>query len=295
MWVWCAAAGAADTFESSALLAMGGVGAASSRENASLTLNPGLLGLDQRYDFQGQLRYGPFGALAGGLSAVDGRGSDVVAGGLAYAGDTAEPPLTEDELPGWVVPGGDIPNHRTSHDLSIGAGVPFAQRRVSVGLGTTIGWYRHDRSGSGWRFDLDAGLGARPVEALTIGVSARNFLPMRDEDRPAELLGGVRLDPTKSFAVEADVTFLPQSTAALPVNVAAGVSGEVQVVALRAGWRRDGEGGVHSVAAGLALLGPGSALEYGVSVPVTGAIALDRTLHQLTLRFAAPDPIPEPD
>lgn len=291
---WVGSAGAADTFESSALLAMGRVGVASSRENASLTLNPGLLALDQRYDFQGQFRYGPQGALAGGLNAVDARTSDRVAGGLAYTGDTAEPEPTVDELPGWIVPGEEIQNKKTSHDVAFGAAVPWADRRVSFGLGGTVGWYHTDRFGNGWRADANAGVGVRPTEGLTLGVSARNFIPTGALDRPLEVLAGARTDFDDWPALEVDVGWRPDSDARLPLDVGAGFSIDGKAAAVRAGWRRDALGDVHSVGAGVAVLGPGSALEYGTLVPVTGDVRFDRTIHQLTLRFSAAEPIPEP-
>ena len=294
MWVWLAAARAADTFDSSALLGMGRVGVASADENAALTLNPGLLALEERYDFQGQFRYGPNGSTLFGGSAMDGRTSDQVSGGLAYTGDVADPALGQDDLPGWVLPGTEVENRKRHHDFALGLGFPLAKRHLSVGVGANLGYFDHDRQGTGWLFDGYVGLGARPVDELTLGLAARNFLPLGGEDRPTTYAAGVRLDPKGLPSAEFDATLVPSVDAALPVDLAAGLEVVVGVLSIRGGWRRDAANDVHSAAAGLGLGNPGASLEYGTLLPLSGTFDLDRTVHQISLRFGAPDPIPEP-
>ncbi len=294
MWLWLGAAQAADTFDSSALLGMGRVGVASADENAALTLNPGLLALESRYDFQGLFRYGPDGATMWGGSAVDGRTSPKISGGLSYCGDVAEPPLRTSELPGWKEPGVVVPNQKRHHDFSLGLGVPFAERQLSVGLGANLGYFQHDRQGSGWLFDVYAGVGARPARRVTLGLALRNPLPLGVEDRPTEVAAGVRLDPRRWPALEVDAVWLPSSDDAVPLTLAAGTQAALDAVRLRAGWRRDGWTGVHAVTAGIGVAGPGAALEYAALVPLADDTDLAATVHQVSLRFAAPEPIPEP-
>lgn len=296
MWGWLAAAHAADTLDSSVLLGMGRVGLASSAENAAITLNPGLLPLRVRYDFQGQFRYGPDGGMTWGASAVDGRTSPKIAGGIAYCGDRSEPPLRVSELPGWAEPDAEIPNVKRHHDVALGIGVPFADRKVGFGIGANVGYFDNDRQGSGWLVDGYVGLGVHPVEPLTIGLSLRDFLPLETvEDRPLELGGGVRFDAKHGPSLEGDAIWLPDSTDDVPLTFAAGIDGGFDALGLRAGWRRDGLTGDHAVTAGLGIGSEGAALEYAVLVPLIDGLGLEDTVHQLSLRFAAPEDIPIPD
>lgn len=293
MWVWVGAASAADTVDSSALVGMGRTGFAAARENAALTLNPGLLALHERYDFQGQFRYGPDGATMWGASAVDGRTSPKLSGGLQYSGDVSEPPLTVQDLPGWRIPGEDIPNRKRHHDVAVALGVPFADRRASLGIAANVGHYANDRLGSGWIGDGYVGFGARPVDPLTLGVALRNFVPLPVEDRPTELGGGLRVEEG-GVALAADAVWVPAASDPLPVAFAAGAEARLSALGLRAGWRRDAWTGDHAATAGLGFVGPGASLDYAVVVPLTSDLALETTTHQISLRFAAPEPIPEP-
>lgn len=56
-------AGAAEVVVPANLAASGGVAVAVPDDNASLTANPGLLGLNDRYDLHGQVGYGPDGLI----------------------------------------------------------------------------------------------------------------------------------------------------------------------------------------------------------------------------------------
>jgi hypothetical protein len=113
------------------------------------------------------------------------------------------------------------------------------------------------------------------------------------EDRPTELGGGLRV-AEGGLALAADVVWVPAASDPLPVAFAAGAAGALGALHLRAGWRRDAEAGDHAATAGLGFVGPGASLDYAVVVPLTSDLALETTLHQISVRFAAPEPIPEP-
>lgn len=292
---------AADVGIGANLLAMGGVGAAASRDNASIALNPGLLGLQVRYDFQAAFRYGPVGGLQWGLSAMDGKTSKKVAAGIAYTGDRLNPPLTQAELPGWVEPGVEVTNVKRLHDFTGAIGVPLLDRKLSVGVAGNVGLFDNDRQGKGFTLDADAGIGLHPVEALTIGVSARNFLSVTDGDRPPSGRVGVRVAAEDIVAVEANVekTFLPPDLRAdFPLWIGAGIEKPIDHIRLRGGWERDPYA-VPGVAGNYATFGLGyeddaGVIEYGVMIPLDNP-TLAGTVHGFQVRFGAPPGIEEPD
>ena len=293
VWWFAAVAGAADVVQGANLLGMGRVGAAASRDNAAITLNPGLLGLHERYDFHAHFRYGPDAGLQWAASAMDGRTSGAVALGLAYSGDRFSPPLTDRDIPAWWPSGEEIPNRKRNDDVTAGLAVPMLQRRVSLGFGGTLGWYNHDRQGSGQLWDLHAGIGVKPIEALTLGLSLRNWAPTVNEDRPTQLLAGIALSDPDSIALEVDIgqTFgwVPH-----PLTFAAGIDKRVAGADLRFGGAWVGPEDTGFVTAGLGYTDSGGGIEYGLSVPVTGDVTLAATVHQISVRFGAPAPIEEP-
>ncbi|MEQ1506907.1 MAG: hypothetical protein ABMB14_32065 [Myxococcota bacterium] len=239
------AASAADVGTGANLLGMGGVGAAASHDNAAITLNPGLLALEDRYDFQGQFAYGPDAGLHWGFSAADARGGDhKLAGGFSYTGDVYAPPLTVDDLPGWVIEGEEIPNRRRQHEFALGLAIPFAGRRVAVGLSGNLGLFDFDRGGNGAAFDLDAEVGWRPVQPLTLGLSARNVVPWFPQDRATSVVVGARAEAANNVAAELNAEWsfdADPSAPATPLVIAGGLekvvgAGRIRVGASSTGW-----------------------------------------------------------
>jgi hypothetical protein len=281
---------AGDVLEGANLLAMGSVGAAASRDNAAITLNPGLLPLHARYDFLGQFRYGPSAALSWGGSAMDAKTSNVLAMGLAYSGDVSEPPLGVDDLPGWTVPGEEISNKKRFNDFAGAISVPLLARRLGIGLGVDVGLFDHDRQGDGVTVDLHAGLGVRPVDWLVLGAALRDFVPDPEQDRPTAFVSGARVE-TDLLAAELDVDWVDAVRQGLPVTLAAGTEVPVGEARLRAGWRRDATDGVHSATAGVGWEKDGAGLDYGISVPLSHT-RLDALVNQVSLRFGAPEELP---
>jgi hypothetical protein len=284
------------------LLAMGGVGAAASRDNAAISLNPGLLALHSRYDLQGQFQYGPYGGLHWGGSGMDAKTSKVVALGIAYKGDRSNPPITETELPGWWEPGVEIPNHKRLHDFAAGLAVPVLGRRLSFGLGANVSYFDHDREGTGWTLDGHAGIGARPIDPLVLGVAVRNFAPT-ELDRPLSVRGGVRVQSGLLPAVEVDAEWRDSPALGMPLWLGAGVEVPIRQGRVRAGWNRDPYlqdalhdglqpglqegGGVHSISIGVGYEEGGAAIEYGLVLPLIEDLSFGDTIHAFQLRFSA--------
>ncbi len=284
---------ASDTLQAADQVAMGRTGIAAKNDNAAISLNPGLLALTERYDFQGMFGYGPTGGMTWGASAMDARTSDSLAGGLFYSGDQYEPPLTEDDLPAWALPGEEIENLKRYHDVGLGLSTPLADRKIGIGVSALVGYFDHDRVGDGWRFDMTAGAGFAPTDALTLGVTARGFVPWDVEDVPFSTGLGARLEHEK-LAVAADASFFPGVEEGVPVTFSAGLEQGAGSGRFRGGWRFDAPTQVHALSAGLGLVGDGAAIEYGAWVPVTGGLSIDSTVHMVSIRFSATPEI-EPD
>lgn len=294
-----APAHAADVVSGANLSAMGGVGAAASRDNAAITVNPGLLALHPRYDFMGMFRYGPDPGpgspadLGWGFTAMDARTSDVVALGLSYSGDRYEPVLAERDLPGWTIPGAEIPNDKRFHDFAGALSLAAFQRRLGLGLGVNVTYFDHERQGNGVLFDLHAGIGARPVDWLVIGAAARNVVPGRGENRPFGVVGGVRVESERLLAVEVNAEWRDVYTVGLPVTLATGFEARPGTARIRVGWRRDASDGVHFATAGIGADKDGAGVEYGIAIPLDHP-RFASTVHTVSIRFGAPAPI-EPE
>jgi hypothetical protein len=271
-------------------VAMGSTSLAAHDSNAAITTNPGLLALEDRYDFSAQAGIGP--GLHWAATGMDGRTAENFALGFSYSGDRYEPDLTIDELPGWAEPNAEIPNMKRSHDLALAGAGSIADDRVSFGLGGHVSLYNHDRNGQGTTGNVDAGIGLKPTDFLTVGLAGHNLVPLDVlGDRPTRFGGGVRLHGTPG-ALEVDAGWEDTDTGS-PLFLDAGAEARPGAARLRAGGRWHGPTGVPSVTGGFGFEGEGGALEYGIEVPLGpdgGPIA-----HVVGVRFGAPAPIPVPD
>lgn len=270
-------------------VAMGGTSLAAHDSNAAITTNPGLLALTDRYDFSAQFGFGP--GLHWGATAMDGRTAENVAVGFTYAGDRYEPALTTDELPGWNVPGEDIANMKRQHDFALAVSGSAAEDRVAFGIGGHVSLYDHDRNGKGTTGNVDAGVGLRPTEFLTVGLSGNNLVPLDVlGDRPLRVGGGVMLHGAPA-ALSVDGGWVATDTGA-PVFVDAGTELRPGAARLRVGGRYDGPTATPAVTAGLGFAGEGGAIEYGIQIPIGGQGSI---AHVVGMRFGAPAPIEIPD
>ncbi len=272
-------------------LAMGRTGAAGLHDNVALRLNPGVLPLTERYDFEGSFRFGPDGGLHWMGSAVDARTSDVVAAGVGYYGNFFEPDPTNEELPGWVADGQEISNEKWVHDIVASVATPLFERRVGVGLSFAPAYHDEELNGTGWTFDMHAGIGVHPVEWLTLGVATRNVLPWGPRYGDTEIGGGFLVDAAR-IDLQSDLRWRPTIDRA--PQIGAGAQYSVEQTKLRAGWRLD-DAQRSWVSAGIGFGEEGGSIAYGLAVPIGDKFgrALEQSMHEVSVRFGAQQPIPE--
>jgi len=272
-------------------LAMGRTGAAGLHDNVALRLNPGVLPLTDRYDFEGSFRFGPDGGLHWMGSAVDSRTSDVVSAGIGYYGNFFEPPPTSDEMPGWVADGQEISNQKWVHDLVASLATPLLDRRIGIGITFAPAYHDEELNGTGWTFDMHGGIGAHPVEWLTVGVATRNVLPWGPRYGDTEIGGGFLID-ADHLDLQTDLRFRPKIDD-LP-EIGAGAEYTVAQTKIRGGWRLD-ETQTSWVSGGIGFGEEGGSIAYGLAVPIGDSFgrAFERSMHEVSVRFGAQQPIPE--
>lgn len=267
--------------------AMGATANAAADDNAAITANPGVLGLDERYDFAGLFRYGPDGGLEWGGSILDAETTPSVAFGVAYVGGITAPPLETSDLPGYKLVGEDLSRVRRDHQVTVALGVPVLDRKLSFGVSGDLLLYHRDVGGSGTTGDMTLGVGTRPIEPLMLGVALRDLLPIDDgSDEPATLAGGVRVLKTGIGAIAGDLDWRLADGA-----LGWGVGAQADIVKLRAraGFQSVAGTGEERVTWGIGVETDAAALEYAMAIPVGDAPEGAGLIHTLSLRFAAPD------
>lgn len=273
-------------------LAMGGAAVASPQDNAGITLNPGVIALDRRYDFHGFFRYGSGAGLHWGGNVVDARTTPWLALGLSYSGDRWKGPLFPGETPGWTVPGMAPSNQKRTDDFALALAVPLLDRKLSIGLNGALSLYNHDRLGKGAWFNAGVGVAARPFDWLILGASARNVLPFDGlGDRPLQATGGLRLQDTSIGAVEVNVGWT-DIEGREPWTLAVGAEKTLGSMAhLRAGFRQDGPLDRRDVTFGIGLGGGGGSLSWGIAVPIgPDQPTWAGLINQISITFQAPHP-----
>jgi len=264
-------------------LAMGSSAIALSRSNAVTAVNPGLLGLEQRYDFEGSFVYGPGKGTHWMGAAVDGRTSSAVGLGFIYSGDVYETAPRTPELPGWTESGEDIENVKRFHDFTLGMAIPMFQRRLALGFNGNLSLANHDLAGKSTDGNGDVGLAARPVDGVTLGVTANNVLPIETTERPLSTVAGLRLAAERAGAVQGEVGYAPSTDA---LEGAFGAELMPGAGRIRAGYRSSEAGSV--LTWGLAVHEEGAELAYAMSLPLQGDI-LGGMLNQIMFRFSVPE------
>ena len=259
-------------------LAMGGAATALPSDNAAIGVNPAALALDERYDVHGH-------AAAGGgrgwnfcASVVDSRTS-AVAFGLSYSYRFGDVAFTDDDLPGWIADGELPTNVKRTHTVGVGLAVPFADRRVAVGIGGAVRRYDHDRNGDVWTGDLDVALAATPAPGLTLGLAARDLLPFDHPDDPDPVLvGGVgyQAGPVR---LAGDLGVLLETG---DLRGALGIEAAVDIVRVRTGWRA---GEAPALTWGLGVLNEQGGFDYAMAIPLDEPLTVGGLTHVLSFRL----------
>jgi hypothetical protein len=184
-----------------------------------------------------------------------------------------EPPLADDEGPGWVVDGREPDNTKRSHDFALALSLPVLDRKLAFGVGGALSRTNHDRFETAWIGDADVGAATRPVEWATIGVSGRNLLPFAEtDDLPLAVIAAVELDSEGLgvVAVEIEQRLAPDDGSRTLVR--AGVGKDFSRFDARAGWRWDGPRSAHSLAIGLGIDNSQGSFDLGLEVPLGRAL-----------------------
>ena len=104
------------------ILGMGGASAAHPADNSAITVNPGVIALESRYDISALFGYGPTQDVGWGMSVSDSQTNEWIGFGASYYGSIFDPPFRNDELPGWSPVGVDPINMKRTHTVGVGVG-----------------------------------------------------------------------------------------------------------------------------------------------------------------------------
>ena len=269
-------------------LSMGWTAVANPYDNASITVNPAMLSLEERYDLLAGASYGPHPYLGWNATLADSKTSEWVALGVSYQRQYANPELTVADLPGWV-PDSYVPsNERLAHDVTLAVASAVLDRKISLGVNGTFVSYEHDRHGNGVTGNIDVGLGFRPLKLLTIGFVGRNILPIEKQSgRLASFSSGIWLaDPeVGALGFEIERKLEPVSNYR-PYRIGAGLESAVGTARVRTGYRWDATASTHWMTGGIGASNELGGVEYGIAVPLRQPIA--RAIHQVSLRWSIP-------
>lgn len=262
---------------------MGYTGVAAAHDDVAVTVNPGLLGLEQRYDIDAQAFAGSSGDLALGGSIVDSRTAPI-GFGLTYQYDSTQPPLLGDDRPGWVVDGEEPSNWQRENEFTVGVGVPMLDRHLAVGLNASLGLYNYDRGGNGTTNDFDVGIAAQPEGLFAIGLVAQNIVPYNHEfDDPFTVsLGTALRSDTAELAVDGSYQLEDTQT---PMSMGVGGALTPGDALLRAGYRLDGPRDQQWITWGLGAENDSGAIEYAMGVPLHGELTLGTLGHYIAIRI----------
>lgn len=263
-------------------LAMGGTAAANADDNAAITANPGVLGLEKRYDLQGVFSVN-WPSVGWGLSLLDAETNKSISVGAVWRRSIADPPLTDADLPGWVQSGTTPSNVRETHDITLALASPFFERRLAFGLSGNVSIVRHERLGTYATGNMDVGAGAKPVPWLTIGLVGRNLLPIvRQSERPASVMLGLRVADAEIGAIATELDVKTEKITGSRFTVGAGAEKNLGIGRFRAGWRYEGPVDRHFATVGLGAQNEFGRVEYGVAVPLN-RFEVVQMIHRLSL------------
>ena len=276
---------AGDALLGANLVALGGASVANTADNASIASNPAMLALSQRYDFSGTFFGQLDGDLGWNLNATD-SSKGIVAIGAGWERTVENPPLTDDELPGWTEPGVPPVNFRKTSIFSVGIGVATRNRVVSFGLGGSFGTVKHERLGQQLTGDIVVGMGLQPSDFVAIGLSVEGMLPVKGPAHiPFATLAGVRFAVPNGPSLALDAGWQFQDAYGLGLIVRAGAEAAIGVARPRLGFAYDGPRRTPSVTGGLGGENEAGALDFGVDVPFGTDFGVKRIRAVLTIRM----------
>ena len=275
----------------------GGASAGDPRATGILLESPATLMLERRYDAQAGARLGGKDDLTWQVEARDSR-TGPVSLSLAYVHRSANPPPSDEDLPGWRLPDEDLENPITETTLAVDLGGGLLDNRL--GLAASAVRYTRETAFTDLSTTYDGGLGVsgRPIEPLTLALGAVNLLDLfqkGDTFHPltATFGAGARSDVASVNAqIQANLHDVADA-----VPLAWRVGGEVDLIdgkmPLRLGVRHELGIPTTYLCAGIGAATPTATLDYAIvhdlgrdggASDVTGA----RTWHSVSVRVLIP-------
>ena len=255
---------------------LGGAGSARSGEIgmvniASAILAPGLVSYSELSWREG------FGYSTGVLEAR----SDSTLGALFAVShwENDEPP-TLSEMPGWVVDGEELTNHREYTRYVAGAGMVFGARDASLGATFSYQHSNTELGGEFWTPEIDASAAAKLADGVYVAASGRGLLESGLYER--ELTFGLHWAAPATMAVSLDAAWVGgemegRAGGELLLGGAASFRGGYSVSESRSG-----------MGLGLSLLGEGTSFDYTFTKELKGALE-GITTHSIGLKIAIPE------
>lgn len=265
--------------------AQGGAVSANPRNNDARVLNPATSALFERYDVQIEALAGSR-TLGAGFSAVDSRTVPKVALGVGYHYTLQNPPLTDSELPGWVVEGSSPTNNQRGHALDLSVAVPLLERKIAFGLGGSFQLLKHERLGSVPDGDLNVGFSARPSDGVAFGLSGRDLLPLSSFDHPARVALGVWVGSEDLGGFDVDASYRLVEGDGSPLDMAAGFERQFGGAAVFSGWHWDGRYEWHAASLGMGWHQESTWLDLAVEVPFPRPFDARVAVFRLGVRLA---------
>jgi len=274
----------ADEFYGANIEAMGRASVANPSDTTSLSVNPGAIALDERYDFQGVFEIGPTGGLDWSLAALDARTAPI-AFGTAWHRTIEKPPILLEEMPGWITPGQEVPNKKRTHEFTWALAVPALERKLSFGVGSTLLLRNDDRGGSSTYGNVDVGMGWRVSENWTLGLVGSDLVPVpKHPDLQTKVAAGVHYADEFlaewALDVEAQITGDPE----FPVSFRTGGELTISVMRPRLGYRFEGADATHWIIPGLGGESEAGGIDYAIAIPLIDGLKFNSLVHTISLR-----------
>ncbi|HMV66332.1 MAG TPA: hypothetical protein PKA64_05740 [Myxococcota bacterium] len=275
----------ADEHASANVAGMGGSSVADPTDLTAIRTNPAAVGLTERYDIQALFGVSNGRDLRWGIAAGDSRTNDRVSFGLAYMGGLTRPPFLPEELPPFAVTGEEPENKKQRHDIELSLSVPLLDRRLAFGLGGNLLIYNQTWNGKGVTGNLAAGVAARPIDELSLGIGFRDLLPIAEQpDRPATMNVGARGGVEDIVVASGELGYRLEKGEGSPLTGRLGVQGTIDFVQARAGWTWDGPLQTHLVTWGIGASADAGSIDYAMQIPVNQpGLRFADLIHTLTI------------
>ncbi len=268
---WARAARASASPGGADVVALGGTSRANLSSPAGMLTAAATLPLSSRYEIQAAGLLGPDKLVGVRAYAMD-SSTGPVALGLSYHYDHWVPQTEDADLPGWVLPDDDLSNEQGRTTFGGGLATSFAERRV--GLGLSLMWNNAASRFGDLQQWLTGGLSLAgrfgEEEQLVVSLAADNMLTPGRDDSPLTFGFGASTRPVPAFGVFGQVDAV---TGAFdrPVDLGLGLGVEgvaAEVVAVRAGLRRDPDRRSDVVTMGIGARSDQMSIDYAAELVV---------------------------